>query len=246
MKNLHSTAVLATALFALVAAPSAFAGESALSAGQCIKYAKALNSAAPADSTNVVKSTIAEVVAAAGDKAQQAVGEAAAALAAVATVKGESDSAGAAALFGNVVAAASAAGSDKAESLGLAKVAAAAGALASGGADFVSGAGEGLSKSVAKEVKNAVQNADEALAGLDAFAIKQAYDAALEALRGGTYKMRADSTEDSISSLVPITGLDSREEGAQLPPSGVYLSGAVVLPPKKKEKKNPTQTGADD
>ena len=75
---------------------------------------------------------VADVVKAAGDSAQQAAGEIAAALAAVSTVKTDSDSAAAGALFENVVAAASAAGSDKAESLSLAKIAAAAGALVLG------------------------------------------------------------------------------------------------------------------
>ena len=236
MKHIHN-ALFATAFCALVAAP-AFAGDPVLPMDQYVKYAKALNSADPADSTNVVKDAV--------DKAQQAAGEIAAALAAVSTVKGETDSAAAASIFENVVAAASNAGSDKAEKLSLAKIAAAAGALVSGGADYVDGAGAGLAKNVAKEVKAALENAGEALADVDAYAIKSVYEAALAALRGGSYKMKEDS---GAAELAPAeteipTGFDSASTGSNPERPGVYLGTPAPVPvPSKKEKKNPTPSG---
>ena len=244
MKHIHN-ALFATAFCALVAAP-AFAGDPVLPMDQYVKYAKALNSADPADSTNVVKDVVSEAVKAAGDKAQQAAGEIAAALAAVSTVKGEADSAAAASIFENVVAAASNAGSDKAEKLSLAKIAAAAGALVSGGADYVDGAGAGLAKNVAKEVKAALENAGEALADVDAYAIKSVYEAALAALRGGSYKMKEDS---GAAELAPAeteipTGFDSASTGSNPERPGVYLGTPAPVPvPSKKEKKNPTPSG---
>lgn len=262
MKTIHRTALFATALCALVAAPAAFAGEPLNAVSQYIDYAKQLKAADAADATNVVKSAVAEVVKAAGDSAQQAAGEIAAALAAVSTVTTDSDSAAAGALFENVVAAASAAGSDKAESLALAKVAAATGAFVSGGADYVSGAGAGLSKSVAKEVKNALSNADEVLAGLDFGAIKEVYEAAVEALRPGSYKMKGDDDSLAITAAevaagassdagtgADVTGFDSRNDSTTPPSDGVFVGGApapvepVVVPTRKKRHSSPTPHG---
>lgn len=242
MKNTHRNALFATALCALVAAPSAFAAESVLPVDQYVKYAKDLNAAAPADVTNVVKAAVAEVVQAAGDSADQAVGEVAAALAAVSAVKSDSDAGAAAAVFENAVAAAAAAGSDKAESLSFAKIAAAAGSLVTGGADFVSGAGAGLSKGVAKAVKEALDSVDEALADVDAHAIKDVFSDTLAALRAGAYQMKEDS--DAAALLADPSEIQPER-------SGIHVSGAaapepapVVVPKKKKGKKNPTSTGA--
>lgn len=249
MKHIH-TALVATALCALVATP-ALAGEPVLPADQYVKYAKALNSAQPAETTNIVKGAVSDVAKAAGDKVQQAAGEITAALAAVSTVKGEKDSAAAAAIFENVVAAVSNAGSDKAEKLGLAKLAAAVGALVSGGADYVDGAGAGLAKNVAKEVQAALENASEALADVDAYTIKSVYETTLAALRGGSYKMKEDSGSIELAPAeteIPVS-FDSADTGTNPERVGVYVGTVtpVQVPlkkvPPKKEKKNPTPTG---
>lgn len=251
MKHSPRTALIATALCALVAAP-AFAGDPVLPTDQYVKYAKALNSAEPADSTNVVKGAVSDVVKAAGDNAEQAAGEIAAALAAVATVKGDGDPAAAAAIMQNVVVAAADAGSDKAEKLSLAKIAAAVGAFVSGGADYVSGLGAGLPKGFAKEVKAAAENAGDALADIDAYAVKSVYESALEALRGGSYQMKEDSDAIAPAETEIPTGFDSAATGSTPAREGIYLGTTpapeppVVVPPRKKHKKNPTQTGLLD
>lgn len=248
MKTIHRTAIFATALWALVAAPSAFAADSVLPAEEYVRYAKMLNAVEPSEATNVVKSIVAEVVAAAGDNAQQAIAEIAAALAAVSAVKADVDGTAAAAIFENIVAAAAAAGSDKAESLSLAKIAAAAGALVSGGADYAAGAGAGLSKNVAKEVRSATSNVSESLADLDVYAIKDIFDGTLAALRGGSYEMKEDSDEMALGPTAPLTSTESRSENDPLSASdGVYVAPKVepapapVIPKKKKTKPNPTE-----
>ena len=239
MRTQHITAVLA-AFCAFAAAPALAEAEPVLPVDQYVKYAKALNSAAPEDSTNVVKTTVAEVVQAAGDKAQQAVGEIADALAADSTVKADADDPAASGLFENVVAAAAAAGSDKAESLSMAKIAAAAGALVSGGADYVAGAGAGLAKGVSKEVKAALENVKDALADVDAYAIKSVYDSALTALRGGSYQMKEDS--DAIGFAAAETAQDIRSDGVYVGSEEPAVVTPVVVPSQKKPKKNPTET----
>lgn len=247
MKNIHRNALVATAICAILAAPAASAGDAALPVPQYVKYAKLLNGSAPAETTNVVKEVVSGVVKEAGEKAQQAVGEVAAAFAAVSTVKAETDSPTAAAIFENAVAAASGAGSDKAESLGFAKVAAAAGALVTGGADFVAGAGAGLSKNVAKEIQSALKNADEALSGLDAFAIKQVYEETLKALRAGSYQMKDDSDSVGLPAAV-VTSFDdfgARATATTLSGSGIFV-GKIhdpVIPKPKTTKPNPTPSG---
>ena len=240
MKHTYRTALFASALCALVAAPSAFAAEPVLPVDQYVKYAKALNAADPADVTNIVKATVAEAVQAAGDSAGQAVGEIAAALAAVSAVKADSDAGTAAALFENAVAAAAAAGSSKAESLSFAKIAAATGSLVTGGADFVSGAGAGLSGKVAKEVKASLDSVDETLADVDSYAIKDVFSDTLAALRAGSYKMKEDS--DAVNLLADPSEIQPDRNGIHV---GVAAPepAPIVVPKRKKGKKNPTSTG---
>ena len=237
MKNIHRTALLATALCALVAVPSAFAAEPVLPADQYVKLAKDVNAAGPAEATNAVKAAVSDAIAAAGDAKTQAVGEVAAALAAVSAVTAESDAAAAAAIFENAVAAASNAGSGAA-----ANVAAAAGALVTGGADFLAGAGAGLSKNLAKEVKAALDNVDETLADVDTAAIKDVFADTLDALRAGSYKMREDG--DAASLLADPSEIQPDRNGIHV--GAAVVSGApaeIVVPKKKKGRGEPTPTG---
>ena len=242
MKNTYRTALFATALCALVAAPSAFAADPVLPADQYVKLAKAVNAAEPGEATNAVKSAVSDAVSAAGDAKTQAVGEVAAALAAVAAGKAAADSGAAAAIVENAGAAASDAGSGKAEKTTFANVAAAAAALVTGGADFLDGVGAGLSKNVAKEVKAALDNVDETLADVDTSAIKDVYSSTLDALRSSSYKMKGDS--DSADLLLADPSEIQPER------NGIHVGAAVVPPPapvvphKKSGKKNPTPTGA--
>ncbi|MBQ9727192.1 MAG: hypothetical protein IJV65_06770 [Kiritimatiellae bacterium] len=269
MKTIHRTALVATALVALVAAPAASAGDPVLSVKEYANYAKAVNGAEKGAVADQVKTAVSDVLAAAGDNVKQAAAEAVAALSAVSTVKADSDGETAAAVVKNAVAAAAAAGSDKAESLALAKAAAAVASLVSGGADYAKAATDGLPKSVAKEVKAA--DADEALADVDADAVKDVYQTVLDILRGASYKMKEDSVFDrgpdaafdgdsagsgakanaggAMADVVPemgdMTGFDSVANNPTLDKSGVYKepSKPVVIPPKKKKADNPTTTG---
>lgn len=222
MKTLHRTALIATALCALVAAPAANAGEPVLSVSQYANYAKAVNGADKAAAAGEVKNAVAEAVAAAGEKAQQAAAEAVAAMSAVSTVKAGTDAAAAAEIAKAAVAAAAAASSDKAEALSLAKVAAAAVALVSGGADFAKTAADGLPKAVAKEVKAA--NADEALADVDADTVKNVYETVLEILRGGAYKMK----EDSAAAATGIDAMVGDAAGASAKANADGAMGSVM------------------
>ena len=242
MKNIHRTALLATALCALVAVPSAFAAEPVLPADQYVKLAKDVNAAGPAEATNAVKAAVSDAIAAAGDAKTQAVGEVAAALAAVSAVTAESDAAAAAAIFENAVVAASNAGSGAAEKRTFANVAAAAGALVTGGADFLAGAGAGLSKNLAKEVKAALDNVDETLADVDTAAIKDVFADTLDALRAGSYKMREDG--DAASLLADPSEIQPDRNGIHV--GAAVVSGApaeIVVPKKKKGRGEPTPTG---
>ena len=212
MNNIHRIALAAAAFGAFAAAPSATAGEPVLPVKQYVNYAKLLNSADAKDTTNVVSSAVSEVVKAAGDSTQQAVGEISAALAAVSAFRSGTDSASSAALFSTTVAAASAAGSDAAESLGFAKIAAAAGSLVSGAAGFTSDATAGLPADVAGEVKAALENVDEALADIDPYAVKDVFEKALAALRGGSYKMREDDAGMGVGAAAAgasVSGADA-------------------------------------
>ena len=247
MKTIHRTALIATALCALVAAPAATAGEPVLSVKQYANYAKVVNGADKAAAADKVKDAVSEIVAAAGEKTQQAAAEAVAALSAVSTVKGDTDADAAAEIAKAAVAAAAAASSDKAESLSLAKAAAAAVALVSGGADYAKTAADGLPKAVAKEVKAA--SADEALAGIDKDAVKNVYETVLEILRGSTYKMREDSAAaaSAVVEVVPemdaVTSFESNEINPNIDKTGVYVPTPVVPPVPPEKKKNPTSTG---
>lgn len=219
MKNIHRIAFAAVAFGVVAVAPSATAGEPVLPLKQYVSYARLINSADPAENTNVIASAVSEVVKAAGDSTQQAAGEVASAVAAVSTFRSESDGELAAAVFSCVVAAVSEAGADPAESLGLAKIAAAAGALVSGNADFMSGATAGLAAAVAAEVKAALENVDETLADLDPYALKDVYEKSLAALRGSNYKMKEDEAEATL-----LTG------GARFPggAAGVEAAAAAI------------------
>lgn len=252
MKHTSITALIATALCALVTAP-AFAADSVLPTDQYVKYAKVLNGTEPAETTNVVKGAVSDVVQAAGEKAQQAVGEIAAALTAVATVKGETDPVTAAAIMQSIVAAASDAGSDKAEKLILAKIAAAVGAFVSAGADYISDLGAGLSKGVAKEVRAAADNAGETLADVDAFMIKSVYETTLEVLRGGSYQMKEDSDALGLGGAemeIPTDFDSGSASSTAVSHEGIFVGKVVPstpevvpvrVPGKKKPRPNPTE-----
>ena len=229
MKNIHRIAFAAAAFGAFAVAPSATAGDPVLPLKQYVNYAKLVNSATPEDSTNAVASAVTEVVKAAGEAVQQAAGEIASALAAVSTFRSASDAERAAAVFACTVAAASEAGSDAAESLGLAKIAAAAGSLVSGGADFMSGATAGLPAAVAAEIKAALENVDETLADLDPYALKDVYEKALAALRGSSYKMREDGAEAKLN-FGAGNGLGFNAAGAEAAAAAVGVGEDVGLP----------------
>lgn len=249
MKTTHRTALFATALCALVASQSAFAADPVLPEDSYVDLAKQLNSAAPADTTNIVASALGAAFDGTGDAARQALGEVSAALAAVSSVKAEGeDGTAAAALFQTVVAEAYKAG-DKAEALAFAKIAAAAGALVAPGAAFLDGAESALPKKAAKEVKNALADCAEALDGLDAHTIQKIYEDTLAALRAGSYKMKEDSDAVALAPVAANDDITVSFDGAgtaTVPErTGIHVSGApapVVVPPVKKHKKNPTET----
>ena len=238
MKNIHRIALAAAAFGAFAAAPSATAGEPVLPLKQYVNYAKLVNSADPADSTNVISSAVSEVVQAAGESVQQAAGEIASAVAAVSTFRSDSDPGMASSVFSCVVAAAAGAGADAAESLGLAKIAAAAGALVSGDANFTEQATAALAAAVAAEVKAALENVDETLADLDPYALKDVYEKSLAALRGSSYKMREDGAEATLirGGGVPdasgATGAAAAEAAAAAigVGTGVGLAGGGTVP----------------
>ena len=258
MKNINRIALAAAAFGAFAAAPSASAGEPVLPLKQYVNYAKVINSSAEKDSTNAVSSAVAEVVKEAGDAVRQAVGEVAASVTAVSTFRSATDGQRAASVFASLVSAASGAGSDEAESLGFAKIAAAVGSLVSGGADFTAGGTDGLADAVAAEIKAALENVDETLSDLDVYAVKEVYEHALAALRGSSVKLREDSAEiaaaigigagvglsGSSAGSGPSSGLDDvldRPTPTTLPGSGIFV-GEITVPEKPVVKPRPKPT----